>query len=64
MHYWNADSFVFIYWATNTFDAWKKYLKLDILLSIAKLHASEPKLLVNYLIFAISREEEWWALSP
>ncbi len=37
-------------WATNAFDAWQKYKNLDVLLSIAKLHASKPQLLVNYLL--------------
>ncbi len=36
-------------WATNAFDAWWKYKKLDISLTIIELHASKPKLLVNYL---------------
>jgi hypothetical protein len=39
----------FKFWAINAFDAWKKYKKLDTSLSIAKLHTSKPKLLVNYL---------------
>jgi hypothetical protein len=37
-------------WATNPFDAWWKYKKLDTSLLIIELHASEPKLLVNYLL--------------
>jgi hypothetical protein len=37
-------------WATNAFDACQKYKKMDILLSIAKLHASKPKLFVNYFL--------------
>ncbi len=36
-------------WAINVFNAWQKYKKLDISLSIMELHASKPKLLVNYL---------------
>jgi hypothetical protein len=36
-------------WVANAFDSWWKYKKLNISLSIVKLHASKPKLLVNYL---------------
>jgi len=37
-------------WATNAFNAWRKYKKLDTSSLIIVLHAYKPKLFVNYLL--------------